>query len=229
MASLPTSSASPGRTLLLHNLPRAPRSVQARLVPFVSRVKAGESTAQTEHRIITTTDRELESLVRSGVLREDFYVRLSALRVCVPPLRTRRQDIAPLAYHFLARAFRRIGRPMGWIASPAMDLMRRYDWPGNVAELERTIESAALLCRGVMLQPCDLPARVHTLEPKPRRSGTIPAVGFDLRAEVESYENALIRQALERTGGNKNQAARLLGINRTTLVEMLKRKRIQAA
>ena len=115
---------------------------------------------------------------------------------------------------------------MGWIASPAMDLMRRYDWPGNVAELERTIESAALLCRGVMLQPCDLPARVHTLEPKPRRSGTIPAVGFDLRAEVESYENALIRQALERTGGNKNQAARLLGINRTTLVEMLKRKRI---
>ena len=78
----------------------------------------------------------------------------------------------------------------------------------------------------------DLPledVQVHTLEPKPRRSGTIPAVGFDLRAEVQSYENALIRQALERTQGNKNQAARLLGINRTTLVEMLKRKRIQAA
>ena len=116
---------------------------------------------------------------------------------------------------------------MGWISSAAMDLMRRYDWPGNIAEFERIIESVALLCRGVTIQPCDLPARVHTFEPKPRRSGTILAVGFDLRAEVQSYENALIRQVLERIQGNKNQAARLLGINRTTLVEMLKRKRIQ--
>lgn len=226
-SSYPARSAA--GTLLLSNISRMPRSAQANLLRALPERTDRARSWWPGPRIIATTEVEPESLVRSGCLREDLHIRLGTVRVTVPPLRARRADIPPLAHHFLARISRRTGRRTGWISAAAIDLMLKYDWPGNVAELARTVESAAWLSRGPTVQPCDLPGRVHRLDPKPRRSGSIPAVGFDLRAELESYENELIRQALERTSGNRNQAARLLGINRTTLVEMLKRKRIRAA
>jgi DNA-binding NtrC family response regulator len=111
-----------------------------------------------------------------------------------------------------------------------MSLLEQYSWPGNVRELENTVERAVLLCRGESIQPRDLPAKVCGLPTEERKaSAKLPDSGIDLRNAVESFENNLIRQALERTRWNKNQAARLLGLNRTTLVEMLKRKRIDAA
>jgi DNA-binding NtrC family response regulator len=95
-----------------------------------------------------------------------------------------------------------------------------------VRELENTIERAMLLCGGDRIEPTDLPARVRGLGNPGRNSPKLPDTGIDLRAAVESYENDLIRQALDRTGWNKNRAANLLKLNRTTLVEMMKRKRI---
>jgi DNA-binding NtrC family response regulator len=95
-----------------------------------------------------------------------------------------------------------------------------------VRELEHTVERAVLLCNGETIEPGDLPERVCGLGPERRAAPQLPELGIDLRSAVESFENALIRQALERTHWNKNQAAKLLGLNRTTLVEMLKRKRI---
>jgi DNA-binding NtrC family response regulator len=112
------------------------------------------------------------------------------------------------------------------IARGALELLTSYTWPGNVRELENTIERAVLLCSGPKVHAADLPRRV-TLGKERRTSTVLPDGGIDLRREVESFENQLIRQALERTSWNKNRAAMLLGLNRTTLVEMLKRKRIQ--
>jgi DNA-binding NtrC family response regulator len=149
----------------------------------------------------------------------------------VPPLRERRGDIPILAAYFLEKARERTGRiAVRFISPGAMTLLEDYPWPGNVRELENTIERAILLCRTDTVQPRDLPAKVCGLPTEDRKTGgKLPDSGIDLRNAVESFENNLIRQALERTRWNKNQAARLLGLNRTTLVEMLKRKRIDAA
>ncbi len=182
-------------------------------------------------RIVAATNMNLEEAVRSGAFREDLYYRLNVIHVCVPPLRERHGDIALLASFFLEQAKERTGRHrVQTISDAAMDLLEQYPWPGNVRELENTIERAILLCRGDRIEPRDLPATVCGLPTENRRSEQkLPEIGIDLRNAVESFENNLIRQALERTRWNKNQAARLLGLNRTTLVEMLKRKRIEAA
>jgi len=182
-------------------------------------------------RIVAATNRDLEEAVRAGTFREDLYYRLNVIHVCVPPLRERHGDIALLASYFLEQAKERTGRHrVQTISDAAMDLLEQYAWPGNVRELENTIERAILLCRGDRIEPRDLPAAVCGLPTENRRADhKLPEIGLDLRHAVESFENNLIRQALERTRWNKNQAARLLGLNRTTLVEMLKRKRIEAA
>ena len=108
----------------------------------------------------------------------------------------------------------------------AAQILADYQWPGNVRELENTVERAVLLCQGSLIEPKDLPQRLCGLGVEKRVSPRLPDTGLDLRNAVESFENQLIRQALERTKWNKKQAASLLGLNRTTLVEMLKRKRI---
>jgi DNA-binding NtrC family response regulator len=107
-------------------------------------------------------------------------------------------------------------------------VMASYEWPGNVRALENVVERAVLLSAGPLIGVEDLPARLRR-EPSSASEASaspLPDAGIDLRASVEKYENNLIRQALERTGGNKNRAAQLLNVNRTTLVEMIKRKRI---
>jgi DNA-binding NtrC family response regulator len=108
-----------------------------------------------------------------------------------------------------------------------MRLLGSWSWPGNVRELENAIERAVILCPTGVIQPSDLPPCMRGLGRSGRKfSPDLPDGGVELRSAVEAFENGLIRQALERTGWNKNQAARLLGLNRTTLVEMLKRKRM---
>ena len=182
-------------------------------------------------RMVAATNLDLEQAARAGTFREDLYYRLNVIHVSVPPLRDRAGDIPILAEHFLRLALQRTARlSVSGFAAATMQLLEQYNWPGNVRELENTVERAVLLARGEQVQPGDLPARVRGL-PSERRAGSskLPDSGIDLRTAVESFENNLIRQALERTKWNKNQAARLLGLNRTTLVEMLKRKRIEAA
>jgi DNA-binding NtrC family response regulator len=107
-----------------------------------------------------------------------------------------------------------------------LQVLADWNWPGNVRELENTIERAAIVCQNAAIEPNDLPARVRGLSTAWTITPELPRAGLELRAAVAAFENELIRQALERTGWNKNQAARLLGLNRTTLVEMLKRKRL---
>jgi DNA-binding NtrC family response regulator len=143
----------------------------------------------------------------------------------VPALRDRPEDIPPLAQHFLEQTAKRIDRPHLNLSAGAMQALEDGAWPGNVRELENTIERAAILTPSDVIEASDLLPGVRSAKPS-RSCPDLPEGGLVLRGAVEAFENELIRQALERTGWNKNQAARLLGLNRTTLVEMLKRKRL---
>jgi len=177
-------------------------------------------------RVVAATNIDLEKAVAEGRFRQDLYYRLNVIMLHVPELKRRSSDIPELVEHFLATAREKTGRNIGQISRAAMQLLTDYAWPGNVRELENTIERAVLLCGGDRIEPGDLPVRVRGLGTPGRNSPKLPDAGIDLRAAVESYENDLIRQALDRTGWNKNRAAHLLKLNRTTLVEMMKRKRI---
>jgi transcriptional regulator with PAS, ATPase and Fis domain len=224
-----------GGTLFLDEIGELPLSLQVKLLRVLQSHEyspVGDNRVlSADVRIVAATNIDLEQAVHDGNFREDLYYRLNVIHVTVPPLRDRRCDIPILAAHFLEKARERTGRSaVKYISPGAMTLLEEYAWPGNVRELENTIERAILLCRTDTVQPRDLPAKVCGLPTEDRKAGgKLPDAGIDLRNAVESFENNLIRQALERTRWNKNQAARLLGLNRTTLVEMLKRKRIDAA
>jgi transcriptional regulator with GAF, ATPase, and Fis domain len=224
-----------GGTLFLDEIGELPLSLQVKLLRILQSREyspVGDNRVlAADVRVVAATNIDLEQAVRDGSFREDLYYRLNVIHVNVPPLRERQGDVPILSVHFLEKARERTGRQTVTSVSPgAMALLEQYAWPGNVRELENTIERAVLLCRTETIQPRDLPAKVCGLPSEERKStGKLPETGIDLRNAVESFENNLIRQALERTRWNKNQAARLLGLNRTTLVEMLKRKRIDAA
>ena len=182
-------------------------------------------------RIVAATNRDLEAEVKARRFREDLFYRLNVIHIELPALRDRPEDIEPLAKHFLQSCVARTGRSeVVGFAPDALELLRAHPWPGNVRSLENTVERAVLLTAGPLVGVEDMPDRMRQqsatmLAAKPAvSSAPLPDAGIDLRAVVETYENTLIVQALERTGRNKNRAAQLLGLNRTTLVEMLKRK-----
>jgi len=177
-------------------------------------------------RVVAATNMDLERAVAEGKFRQDLYYRLNVILLQVPELKRRTSDIPELALHFMTLAREKTGRQVRQISRAAMQLLADHSWPGNVRELENTIERAVLLCSTDRIEPTDLPVRVRGLGNPGKNSPKLPDAGIDLRAAVESYENDLIRQALDRTGWNKNRAANLLKLNRTTLVEMMKRKRI---
>lgn len=177
-------------------------------------------------RVVAATNMDLDKAVLEGRFRQDLYYRLNVIMLQVPELRARAGDIPQLAEHFMAVAREKTGREVREISRAALRLLCDHTWPGNVRELENTIERAVLLCTSERIEPADLPVRLRGLGSPGQDAPMLPDAGIDLRAAVESYENDLIRQALERTGWNKNRAAHLLKLNRTTLVEMMKRKRI---
>jgi DNA-binding NtrC family response regulator len=149
----------------------------------------------------------------------------------LPPLCERSEDVEPLAMHLLRSSAERSGRgDLEGFTPDAMELLMSYDLPGNAQALKLAIERAVLLSTGPFIRTQDLPARLNAADPTPSSAlCTLPDEGIDLRAAVEEFESHLIRQALEKTGGNKNKAAQLLRLNRTTLVEMVKRKRLNVA
>jgi two-component system, NtrC family, response regulator AtoC len=174
------------------------------------------------------TQRPTEAEVRAGRFREDLYYRLNVIPLHIPPLRDRKDDISALVLHFFERMKEDLGREdLEGFSPEALALLETYGWPGNIRELQNVVERAVLLAIGPEVSAQDLPMSVRARDAA--GSGLpseLPAMGLDLKAVVDEYESNLIRQALARTGGNKNRAAQLLGLNRTTLVEMVKRKRI---
>ena len=179
-------------------------------------------TIKVDVRVIAATNSELARMVAEGTFREDLYYRLHVIPIQLPPLRDRRDDIPLLVKHFLEKFAP--GTPMQ-VAQDAMRSLMAYSWPGNVRQLENAIERAVALSAGRReVAFVDLPVEVQaTPEATSAPFVDFPDSGLDLPAYLATIERDLIQRSLDRTGGNRNKAAELLRIKRTTLVEKLKR------
>ncbi|MGP0595052.1 sigma-54-dependent transcriptional regulator [Nitrospira sp. T9] len=186
----------------------------------------GTRTYKSDARVIAATNQDLETLVAAKQFREDLFYRLNVVPVLVPPLRHRVEDIPLLLQHFITMFNDRRKAELTGVADDAMSLLCEYPWPGNVRELGNIVERIAILKRRGMIVPEDLPEKIRRLPSShlPTMPAAIPVAGMDLSRTVEEFENRLILEALERTNWVKSKAARLLQINRTTLIEKLKKK-----
>lgn len=179
-------------------------------------------TVKVDVRVIAATNSDLSRMVAEGTFREDLFYRLNVIPIQLPSLRERREDIPVLARHFLDKYAP--GTPMH-LSQGAMRALMAYPWPGNVRQLENAIERAVALGAGrQQIDVADLPPEVQST-PAPTATPFVefPDNGVDLPSYLAAIERDLIQRSLERTGGNRNKAAELLRIKRTTLVEKLKR------
>ena len=198
------------------------RSLQERCFEPVGSTK----TVQVNVRVIAATNINLEEAVDKGQFREDLFYRLNVIPIIVPALRERRSDIPILLNHFLESFRRNKGHKITGFAADAMENLMNYSWPGNIRELENLIERLTILKGHGEISVADLPVKYRATLNSSREIGCvdIPENGLDFNSAVDLYENALILRALEKTGWNRNQAALLLKLNRTTLVEKIKKK-----
>ena len=217
-------------TLFLDEVGTMSLNVQTKLLRVLQErefERLGESRpTRIDVRIIAATNSDLGKMVKESSFREDLFYRLNVIPVRMPSLRERREDIPVLAQHFLDRVGRDLDPPRTGVtfSQEAMRRLMAHDWPGNVRQLENTIERALTLGGGrtqidVGMLPLEIQSTVADVNPAPM----LPEEGIDLDAYIADLERGLIAQSLERSGGNKRQAAALLGLKRTTLVEKLKR------
>ena len=204
-------AAADGGTLLLDEIGELPAPTQAKLLRTIEnhevrRVGALESTV-VDVRFIAATNRDLQEMTKSGAFRSDLFFRLNGISIVIPPLRSRRDEIAPLALRFLADAAKHAGLRAPRIAPSGLAALLRHAWPGNVRELKHVIERALVLGEG------------HDIEPAHLQLDEAPAAA--LSEELESIEREHIIAALERTKNNQTEAAKLLGISRRTLINRL--------
>jgi two-component system response regulator PilR (NtrC family) len=222
--------AADGGTLFLDEITEVSPTVQVKLLRAIqerSIRRVGDTRdVKVDVRLIAASNRDLGKAMTDGVLREDLYYRLNVIPVRLPALRERRADIPLLAQHFLDRfAGENPARGRVTLAQDAQQTLMAYPWPGNVRQLENMIERTYALSPGkTQIAAVDLPEELR--EASPVLSPTeviIPESGVDMERLVSEFEHTLIRRALERAGGNKRQAADLLHVKRTTLIEKLKR------
>ncbi|MBC7372268.1 MAG: sigma-54-dependent Fis family transcriptional regulator [Bdellovibrionaceae bacterium] len=183
-------------------------------------------TIQVNVRVIAATNVNLEEAVELGNFREDLYYRLNVIPITIPPLRERKTDIPLLLKHFMESFGKNKGRALQGITDDALECLVYYPWPGNIRELENLMERMTILKGHGNLEVVDLPLKYKAGKGVTKEVGVmeIPESGLDFNTAVDTYENALILRALEKTGWNRNQAAMLLKLNRTTLVEKIKKK-----
>ncbi|MBZ4647891.1 MAG: Response regulator of zinc sigma-54-dependent two-component system [Desulfomicrobiaceae bacterium] len=214
-----------GGTLFLDEMGELPLTVQAKLLRAVQEGEVqrlgSDRVTQVDVRILAATNRDLAAEAAAGRFREDLYYRLSVITVAVPPLRARREDIVLLAHHFLQRYAERNHRAVRAFSPRAMDALLRHDWPGNVRELQNAVERAVILCPAETIDLEDLPASVRAAVER------APQEGAGSPGSLEDAERERILEVLRETGGNKSQAARILGITRVTLRAKMRRYGIE--
>jgi len=214
--------AAEGGTLFLDEVAEIPLSLQAKFLRAVEQREVTPLGASlpvpVDVRLIAATNRDLEGEVRAGRFRQDLYYRLNVVHLALPPLRARPEDIPLLAEHFLRRFSREYQVAAKRLAAEVMERLRTYAWPGNVRELQNTIERAFALAAAETITLDDLPAAVRGL-PSP----DAPAVDLSDVPTLEEAERRLFAAALRKSGGNKNEAARLLGIDRQRLYRKIEK------
>jgi len=211
-----------GGTIFLDEIGDMSPATQAKILRVIQEGEferlGGEKTLKVDVRIIAATNKDLELEVRSGNFREDLYFRLSVVPVIIPPLRERKEDIAPLAEHFLKKYAEKNQRLIKGFTPRAMDLLMRYSWAGNVRELENCVERAVILCRDQFITPHELPIAIQALA----ETDGSRKIGVDAGFTLQEVEKELILKTLEQTNGNRTRAAEILGITRQTLQNKLR-------
>jgi DNA-binding NtrC family response regulator len=216
-------------TLFLDEVGTMSPSLQAKLLRVLQErefERVGDShTIKIDVRVIAATHSDLAKMVAEGTFREDLFYRLNVLPVQLPPLRDRREDIPLLVQHFLQRLSADTGRGPMTVSQEAMRRLMAYRWPGNVRQLENAVERALAFSQGRShIDVQDLPPEIQNQTGIIEGAETwLPEDGIDFERYIEGIELSLIKRSLERTQGNKRQAARLLNLKRTTLIEKLKR------
>jgi two-component system NtrC family response regulator len=203
-----------GGTLFLDEIGDLPLHLQAKLLRVLQEreyEKVGSSRpVKVDVRILAASHRPLEALIKAGELREDLYYRLNVVTILIPPLRERRSDLSLLIEHFLRRFAEKNGKTIRGVTHEARDILLRYDYPGNVRELENLIERAVVLTRDEVIGSGDLPLTVQDPEAADEQ-------GTNLTVTVEALERRMIRDALARSRGVQTEAAELLGISERAL------------
>ncbi len=208
--------AANGGTMFLDEVGELPASLQVKLLRALQdgeiRRLGGNDSVEVDVRVIAATNRDLEGMVQKGEFREDLYYRLAVVPIHLPALCRRREEIPDLVHHFLERHRERLGVKVMGISPDAMERLLRYPWPGNIRELENLLERVVVLADESEIRVDDLPEDI--LHPAPDRA-PIDVSDDDLSVKRHSaeLERVLIRRALERTGGNKTQAADLLELS----------------
>ncbi len=220
-------------TLFLDEIGELAPSLQVKLLRVLQEKEfervGGVKTIKVDVRIVTATNRDLEKAVKEGNFREDLYYRLNVIPLHLPPLRKMKEDVPLLIEHFIHDLAKRKKRDMPILTDETMNCLCQYRWPGNVRELENLMERLIILKEGDDVHPEDLPERLrekrsdHDMSSKGQR---LSSAGVDLNSMIDDIENNMIVQALEISKGVKSKAANLLGLNRTTLIEKMKKKAI---
>jgi len=242
-------------TIFLDEIGDMPTALQVKLLRVLAEREidrlGGTKPVKIDVRFITATHRNLEEAIKDGKFREDLYYRINIIPIVVPPLRDRKSDIPLLVQHFLSQCNGDQGKQPKTINEEAIRILVNYSWPGNIRELGNFVERMVMLSVGSIITPRDLPEKVLGEVPKeslpsieePKYELTpsemlknglqqsffmgLPEGGINLKHAVEEFERGLILEALEKTNWVKNKAAGLLELNRTTLVEKIKKMNVK--
>jgi two-component system response regulator AtoC len=222
-------STAAGGTIFLDEISEMPMDLQAKLLRVLEdgevRPVGADRSTKVDVRVIAASNVDLSVSVRKGIFREDLFYRLQVVPIMVPPLRERRSDIPVLVDYFLERIHSRHPERKITVSREAMVHLWSYDWPGNVRELENMVERLAILCEDSVIDTSILPP-VLISKPRPpviEIPASLPPGGVNLQSLVRELEGRLINDALRQTGGNKQAAAKLLGLKRTTFAAKLRR------
>jgi len=217
-----------GGTLFLDEIGELSPQVQVKLLRFLQEHEfqrlGGNQTLRTDVRVISATNRNLEQRVKEGAFREDLFYRLNVVLISIPPLRERKEDIPILIDHFLKRYAEENGKEIAGLSSEAQDVLLKYDYPGNVREIENIIERAVVIAREAVISVEDLPFRESMEE---TAAGRKAEEGL-LRGSIEELERNLIVEAMEKAGDHQSRAAELLGISERMLRYKLKKYGLKA-
>jgi two-component system response regulator AtoC len=218
-----------GGTILLDEIGELPVHLQVKLLRVlqeqVIRPIGSAESISVDVRVLAATLRNLELDVEEGKFRDDLYYRLNVIPLTVPSLRERPEDIAVLTQHFLLKHRAKLGLPVYSLSDDALTLLIQYPWPGNIRELENTLERAMILCDGATIVASNLPERIRNFASDVQPSNSLidsDPDNISIKSQTRHLEISLIKKALEQTSGNRTHAAKLLEISHRTLLYKLK-------
>jgi DNA-binding NtrC family response regulator len=231
-------AAAAGGTLFLDEIGEMPATLQTRFLRVLQerefRPLGSTKTLKADFRLVAATNQSIARALREGLLRQDLYYRINTFQIEIPPLRERREDIAPLVALFIKRYAQQMGRPEPQITAGALARLRDFSWPGNVRQLQNAMEYAVVLAKENLIDENSLPPELllpaglrDHINPLPSDSGALANEASAASLNLDDRERLTILQALAQTHGNKLKAAKMLGIHRPTLYNKMKRYGIE--